>query len=783
MNQISTGVRYAWILASGEAYYAGFSEIEPWHFFLGILKLIDIRSGLPGHFENIRQVEIDEINSEIIRPVEILHRHIPDITLYRRTLRLIAVKGAPSENQKEMHRSAASRIIFDQLQNKKSASGITDIQALLPEIINFDQGRIRESLLSYGINIDQLLKDLQPSVNTSIDPSAGATFLTQFGRNLNVLAREGKINPVFGREKEIIELGRVLMQKTKCNAILIGEAGVGKTAIVEGLATAIVNGNIPGQLKSKTIYEINMAAVVAGTKFRGEFEDRLQKIIDEFINRKDLILFIDEVHTLIGAGASGGAMDASNILKPALARGEIRFIGATTINEYRRYIEKDPALQRRMQTIIVEEPSVPDCLRILTKVSQGYQQYYGVVIKENALQLAIDLSVLYIPDKHLPDKAIDILENACSSKLFPSKFYADKKSTQPISNEISEDDIIKIVARESGIPVENLKRNQSDKIIHLDKFLNDRILGQEESMKTICETIKIAKAGFKESHKPVAVFLFCGPTGVGKTETAKLLSEFFSGEQKKLVRFDMSEYMEKHEISKLIGAPPGYIGHDEEGQLIRLMRSNPGAVVLFDEIEKAHPDINNIFLQIFDEGVVTGSQGKKAIFNQSIIILTSNLGTNLKNIPPKTPVGFRHEAKPAGLPGHSKDALIMHAVRKHFSPEIINRIQQIVIFKPLEESVIAKIIGQHIAKINKNLKSKNIGIQITEAAEVFLTEKAYTAEYGARNVSRVIDSVILTRLSKIILEENAMDKIYLIDAGDGELEFREIPSSGTNLTV
>ncbi|MBA4322583.1 MAG: chaperone protein ClpB [Odoribacter sp.] len=775
MNQISTGVRYVWFLASGESYYAGFREIEPIHFFLGILKLIDIRNGLPGHFENIRQVEIDEILNELNQPMNVLHRHIPDITLYRRTLRLISTKGNPSENVKEMHRSPASRIIFDLLQKKNVENVPINIPGLLPELIVSDQGQIRESLLSHNINIDQLLKDLQPSVITSLDQTLDAPLFSQFGRNLNVLVREGKINPVIGREKEIIELGRIIMQKTKCNAILIGEAGVGKTAIVEGLATAIVNGNIPGQLKTKTIFEINMAAVVAGTKFRGEFEERLQKIIDEFVQRKDMILFIDEVHTLMGAGASGGAMDASNILKPALARGEIRFIGATTINEYRRYIEKDPALQRRMQTIVVEEPSVQDCFHILKKISQGYQQYYGVIIRENAIQLAIDLSVLHIPDKQLPDKAIDILENACSSKLFPSKFYSDKTGTSSISNEIDEDDIIKVVARASGIPVENLKRNQSDKIVHLDKFLNDRILGQDESIRIVCETIKIAKAGFKESHKPVAVFLFCGPTGVGKTETAKLLADFFSGNQKKLIRFDMSEYMEKHEISKLIGAPPGYIGHEEEGQLIGRMRSNPGAVVLFDEIEKAHPDINNIFLQIFDEGMVTGSHGKKALFNQSIIILTSNLGTNLKIQKPNMPVGFKHDEKSASGPEHSQDTVIMHAVRKHFSPEIINRIQQIVIFKPLEEPVVAKIIDHYIEKINSNLKPKNIRITLTDPAKAYLNEKAYTSEYGARNVSRVIDSLILAQLSKIILVKNVSDKIYLIDTVNGQLEFQEMP--------
>lgn len=770
MNQISTGVRFSWIIASGEAYYSGFSEIEPEHFFLGILKLIDIRNNLHGYFENILQLEIDEIQKEIIQPLNILLRYIQDITVFRRALRLAMKKGNPAENTKEIHRSPSLRAIFDQLQNKSLSSGIINISDLMPELIVHDKGQIRGSLLSNNINTEQLLKELQTSNTTESQKSSDTPTLAKFGKNLNALARDGKLNPVIGREKEIIELGRVLMQKTKGNAILIGDAGVGKTAIVEGLAIAIVNGNIPEQLKKKTIIEVNMAEVVAGTKFRGEFEERLQKIIDEFIRNTELILFIDEVHILIGAGATGGAMDASNILKPVLARGEIKFIGATTTDEYRRYIEKDPALQRRMQSIIVEEPSVQSSFQILKKISQGYQQYYGVTILESAIQLAIDLSVLYLPDQRLPDKAIDILESACSSKLFPSRFFSEKTGALSKSQTIDENDIIKIIARKSGIPIENLKINQSDKIVHLDKFLNDRIIGQNEAIRIIAETIKISKAGFKESNKPVAIFLFCGPTGVGKTETAKLLSEFFSGDQNKMVRFDMSEYMEKHELSKLIGAPPGYVGYEEEGQLIRKMRSNPGAVILFDEIEKAHPDINNIFLQIFDEGIVTGSHGKSAFFNQSVIILTSNLGANIKAETRKTPLGFKPDERSGIQPDPSGEAMILASVRKHFSPELISRIQQIIIFKPLDMPAVDKIIDQHIDKINNNLKGRNIRIILSDSARTHIAGLAHASEYGARNVSRTIDSLILTRLSKMILEENISDRTIQVDFDKNRLE-------------
>ena len=769
MNQISAGVKYSWILASSEAYHGGFSEIEPEHFYLGILKLFDIRNDLTGNFDNISQPEIDEIQKEISQPLNVLLKYIKDITVYRRTLRIILIKGEPKQGMKEIHRSQISKSVFDKLQNTILASGIINISSLLAELITLGRWQIRESLLSGNVNIEQLLKEIQLQGQSNPLHTSGVPDTPGFGRNLNTLAREGKLNPVIGREMEIIELGRVLMQKTKSNAILIGDAGVGKTAIVEGLALAIVRGNVPEQLKNKTIIEVNIAEVIAGTKYRGEFEEKLQKIIDDFIRNTDHILFIDEVHTLIGAGATGGPMDASNILKPVLARGEIRFIGATTIDEYRKYIEKDPALQRRMQTIRVEEPTLQSCRQILKKISLGYQQYYGVTISEGAIQKAIDLSVTYLPDQRLPDKAIDILESACSSKLFPSRFFSGSAGA-PVSREIDDEDIIKIIARKSGIPVENLKVNRSDKIIHIDKFLSDRIIGQNEAVKAISETIKISKAGFKDINKPVAVFLFCGPTGVGKTETAKLLAEFLSGDQKKLVRFDMSEYMEKHEISKLIGAPPGYVGYEEEGQLIRKMRSNPGAVVLFDEIEKAHPDINNIFLQIFDEGIVTGSNGKSAFFNQSVIILTSNLGANIKAETRKTPLGFKPDERSGIQPDPPGEAMILASVRKHFSPELISRIQQIIIFKPLDMPAVDKIIDQHIDKINNNLKDRNIRIILSDSTRIHIAGLARASEYGARNISHTIDSLILTRLSKMILEENISDRTIQVDFDKNRLE-------------
>jgi ATP-dependent Clp protease ATP-binding subunit ClpC len=773
MKRISTGVKYAWILASGEAYYAGYQEIEPVHFFLGILKLIDIQQNLPAYFDQISEAEIREIQQEAAEPARVLRQFFPDLTAFRRNMRQSLIIGPPLENVKEMHRSPSSRRMFEDLEDVNALSDVINITVILIRAMTGDPGRIDQALQAQKVETARVFDALFPLAYQKETVHEENSMISNFGRNLNRLAREGKLSEVIGREKEIIELGRILIQKKKGNAIILGDAGVGKTAVVEGLAVAIVQGNVPPQLKQKTIFELNMASVVAGTKFRGEFEERLQAIINEVTQNPHLILFMDEVHTLLGAGATGGAMDASNILKPALARGDIHFIGATTWDEYRRYIEKDPALLRRMQTVNIEEPTKSDCLHILDKLKKGFQEYYGVVITDEAIQQAIELSIIYLPDLRLPDKAIDILESACSSKLFPSRFFSGKEVNTVQTKQIGADDIRKVVARKSGVPIDNLRQNQSNQIIHIDKFLKERIIGQDEAIRSIAEVIKVAKAGFKEAHKPIGVFLFCGPTGVGKTETAKLLAEFFSGEASKLVRFDMSEYMEKHEISKLLGAPPGYIGHEEEGQLIRKMRTNPGSVVLFDEIEKAHPDINNIFLQIFDEGVITGSQGKKAYFNEAIIILTSNLGTNTPPRKEKPAMGFKHEELRDASASLWQESVILQAVKKHFSPEIINRIQSIVVFNSLDEPSIHKIIEHHIGKINRNLEPRKIVLELTSDALALITRKAYSPEYGARNITRTVDTMILVPLSKKILEENLSNQSIVVDVTDSGLKFRE----------
>ena len=711
----------------------------------------------------------------------------------------------------------------------------------------------------------------------SDNPEATYDTLNKYGADLVERAREQKLDPVIGRDAEIRNVVRILSRKTKNNPVLIGEPGVGKTAVVEGLAQRIVRGDVPEGLKDKKLFSLDMGALVAGAKYRGEFEERLKAVLDE-VKKSDgqIILFIDELHTIVGAGKSDGAMDAGNMLKPMLARGELHCIGATTLDEYRKYIEKDPALERRFQPVLVDEPTVEDTISILRGLKDRYEVYHGVKITDSALVSAAVLSNRYISDRFLPDKAIDLVDEACamiktemdsmpteldelSRKIMQMEIEeaALKKETDRLSQDrladlqkelaelhdvfaaqkaqwenekasvdklsklreeietvhrqiqdaqqrydlnkaaelqygrlpqlekelreeeervnnqdlslvhesVTDDEIARIISRWTGIPVAKLTESERNKTLHLDEQLHKRVVGQDEGVEKVTEAIIRSKAGIKDPTKPIGSFLFLGPTGVGKTELAKALAENLFDDETNMVRIDMSEYMEKHSVSRLIGAPPGYVGYDEGGQLTEAVRRKPYCVVLFDEVEKAHPDVFNVLLQVLDDGRITDSMGKTVDFKNTIIILTSNIGSQylLDGIDEEGMI--RPEAEKA----------VMHDLRAHFRPEFLNRLDETVLFKPLTKNNISGIINLLIADVNKRLADKELSIALTEEAKAFIVENGYDPVYGARPLKRYLQKHVETLAAKLILSDGVrVGDTILIESVDGKMSARAV---------
>lgn len=583
------------------------------------------------------------------------------------------------------------------------------------------------------------------------------TMLEKYGRDLTQLAREGKLEKVIGRTDEILELVRTLTRKTKNAPLLVGEAGVGKTAIVEGLAIRIISGNITPELIGKRIIELNMASLIAGTKYRGEFEERLVGIIKEASN-PEIILFIDEIHTLVGAGAAEGAIDASNILKPALARGEIRCIGATTIKEYRKYIEKDSALERRFQPITVKEPDIEDAKKILEGLREKYEKHHHVKITNSAIKAAVELSARYLLDRRLPDKAIDLLDRACTRKKVPI-LSMHGKIPEGISMEVSDEDIAVVLAEWTGLPVKKLTEEEQQRFTHMEDAIQERVIGQNDAVEKVSRRIRMAKAGLLSRNHPVGVFLFLGPTGVGKTELAKALSAFLFGSERVMIRIDMSEYMEKHSISRLIGAPPGYIGHDEEGQLTGALRTKPYSVVLLDEFEKAHHEVFDIFLQVFDEGRLTDSKGRTIDAKNAIFIMTSNIGSEVYFKGPEIPYGVYTE-------NHREEML--RKVKSVFRPEFLNRIDELILFKPLSREDIYKIAQIILESLSSRLKEKGISLQVTQNAIDLICRKGYDPANGARPMQREIERMVVQPLSEKILKDDLTygDAINIDTVGD-----------------
>lgn len=629
-------------------------------------------------------------------------------------------------------------------------------------LLNMEISPPRLLRLAKNDNVNVIAKKIPQASDTPL--------LDRFGRDITYLAREGRIDPVIGRGSEILQLVRTLTRKTKSNPMLIGEAGVGKTAVVEGLALRIAQGKLTKALRDKRIIDISLTAIVAGTKYRGEFEERLVEIINEAKEHPEVILFLDEIHNLVGAGAvEGGAMDGSNIVKPALARGEIKCIGATTISEYRKYIERDPALERRFHVTLVPEPSMEHTHEILTQLKGRYESHHKLKIAESAIEAAVDLSIKYVPDRNLPDKALDALDEACTAVNNPIlSMYGEKEAAIAGDGYVNAEDVADVISRWTGIPVSQLTIEERDRLLHMADILRERVIGQDEAVEKVTEVVNMSRAGLKDKRHPTGVFLFIGPTGVGKTELVKATAEFLFGSENEIIRLDMSEFTEKHSVAKLIGAPPGYVGYEEEGQLTGRLRRKPYSVVLLDEIEKANPEIFDLFLQVFDEGRLTDSKGRTVNARNAIFIMTSNIGSELHV---REPIGYKI---PANNERQDMKGEIVPLLRNTFRPEFLNRIDEIVMFRTLSEDDLPRITFNLLADLLKRLEEKGIAFDVEQHALDLICRKGYDPTNGARPLARTIERLITKPLSEKIIsgEFGSGDKV-VVDARDGKIVFNK----------
>ena len=683
---------------------------------------------------------------------------------------------------------------------------------ILLSLLEETEGAATELLIGMGVNIDALQGEVldridhphpegdgEPSRTEKAKGRQAPQLIKKYGRNLNDMAKEDRMDPVIGRDKEIQRVIQILARRTKNNPILLGEPGVGKTAIAEGLAQRIVEGSVPYMLQDKKVVSLSLASLVAGAKYRGEFEERLKGLIDEVRQDGTIILFIDEMHTLVGAGAAEGALDAANILKPALSRGEIQIIGATTLDEYKKHLEKDAALSRRFQTILVEEPSIEDAKKILMGLRGKYEAFHCARIEDAAIEAAVRLSHRYITDRFLPDKAIDLMDEAASKVRMKQvaqpeklqeirarleKLGVEKEAAisaqdyeraahirddeQKVKEELEEakrrfekrgksritvtaDDIADVVAQWTGVPVRQIAAKESDRLLHMEKILTRRVVGQQEAVEAVSKAIRRARAGLKDPKRPIGSFLFLGPTGVGKTELAKALSEALFGTEDAIIRFDMSEYMEKYAVSRMVGAPPGYVGYEEGGQLTDAVRRKPYSIILLDEIEKAHPDVFNVLLQVLDDGRLTDGKGRTVDFRNTVIIMTSNAGANLlkKSAPALGfAVGSGDEKQEAEDAAKKR---VLGEVRHIFKPEFLNRIDELIVFHPLGRDELSKIIDILLRDVRTRLAEKEIRLEVSPAAKNVLVEKGTDFKYGARPLKRAIQKLIEDEIAEHLL--------------------------------
>jgi ATP-dependent Clp protease ATP-binding subunit ClpC len=812
------GMRDVKKLSTNEAGRLGHDYIGPEHYMLGIIRKGD---GLAVHALKNLDVDLEELRRSIEQRLE--HGKGPTVGLF-----------APNEQAKRVLELAQA--VAQQLNHSWIGT-----EHLLLALIRAENTFPSQCLLIFGVDYEKAQREVvgliegHAAASTPKSPdigkeAAGAAeksktpALDTFARDLTQLARENKLDPVIGRESEMERILQILCRRTKNNPILLGESGVGKTAIVEGLAEKIVSGDIPELLANKRLLSLDLAAIVAGTKYRGQFEERLKQIMVEIRRSRDVLIFIDEIHTLVGAGAAEGAIDASSMLKPALSRGEVQCIGATTLEEYRKYIEKDGALERRFQTIKVNPPTVEETVAILRGLQSRYEDHHNVTITDEAITSAVVLSSRYISDRALPDKAIDLIDEAGSrarlmatvkperikdlekqivdleSRLHDlsrqqefeecARIKLERDNAKEELNEtvrawrkrlggaetrsiIREEDIAYVVSKWTGVPVTRLEEKETERLMRMEEELARRIVSQKEAIGVVARAIRRSRSGLKDPRRPTGAFVFLGPTGVGKTELAKALAEFLFGNEDSLIRVDMSEYMEKFAVSRLVGAPPGYVGYEEGGQLTEKVRQKPYSVVLLDEIEKAHPDVFSLLLQVLDEGRLTDSWGHLVDFRNTVLILTSNIGTKMLR---KGSLGFRGDD--AMMDYDSMRARVLGEMRKVFNPEFINRFDETIVFKSLTTDDIRKIIDILLRRTNDLLRERNIELTLAEPVCRFLVEKGYDSEYGARPLRRSIQQQIEDPLSVMMLEGKVKDGDRIVAVlGDGGLVTFETKTS------
>ena len=750
MKRLTSGASMAWKIAAAEAAGGKHAKIEPGHLFIGLLSL-------PKVIDDSDIADVDAIGIEVGILSPVLERVKLDPIKVRRRIRSFQGMGDTPSDGSPISRSAECKAVF---KRAKDIAGVpASSLALMAALLENPDRAIQMALERSNVPPAQLREELQRINLKAIgEGDESRSTLEQFGRDLTRLAAEGKLGPVIGRRDELLQLLQTLARESKNNPVLVGEAGVGKTAIVEALAMRAAAGKDEAVLDGIRIWEINIGNLLAGTKYRGEFEKRLSSILARAKKDPKIVIFIDEVHTVMGAGRSGEqGLDAANMLKPALSRGELRCIGATTPDEYRRHIESDPAMERRFEKVLVGETTREETLEILQGLKPKWEVHHQVRFLDNALEAAVDLSLRYDTEHRLPDKAVDLADKAAARTRIPvlsmraSEQSGSSTSTSgaAVYGDVTEVAVAHVLAEKRGVPperiLEGLESAEGARLLELDKFLGARLIGQDRAIHRVAQRIRLAHSGIKTRRGPMAVFLFLGPTGVGKTEMARLLAEFLFGNASELVRFDMSEYMEEHSVSRLIGAPPGYVGHDEGGQLNSRLNRKPYSVVLLDEIEKAHSRIYDLFLQVFDEGHLTDSKGRRADARHAAFVLTSNLGTRTDK---ETP-GFGGAADEAGS---REEEAVLEQAQRWFRPELWNRIDEVIVFQPLEEAHALRILRQWIrAMCDKVHEQHGVRLTVTPEAEAFIARSGYSRTLGARELHRTLERMTHVPLSNLVL--------------------------------